>query len=33
MSTDVHFTWHGAQVNLGDLTPYLTYNYQYWEWQ
>ncbi len=25
MSTAVHITWHGAQINLGDLTPYLTY--------
>jgi hypothetical protein len=21
----VHITWHGAQINFGDLTPYLTY--------
>ncbi len=25
MSTAVHITWHGAQINFGDLTPYLTY--------
>jgi hypothetical protein len=25
MSTAVHITWHGAQINLGDLPPYLTY--------
>ncbi len=24
MSTAVHITWHGAQTNFGDLTPYLT---------
>ncbi len=25
MNTAVHITWHGAQINFGDLTPYLTY--------
>ncbi len=25
MSTAVHITWHGAQINFGDLFPYLTY--------
>ncbi len=25
MSTAVHITLHGAQINFGDLTPYLTY--------
>ncbi len=25
MSTAVHITWHGAQINFGDLTPYLAY--------
>ncbi len=25
MRTAVHITWHGAQINFGDLTPYLTY--------
>ncbi len=25
MSTAVHITWHGAQINFGDLPPYLTY--------
>ncbi len=25
MRTAVHSTWHGAQINFGDLTPYLTY--------
>ena len=24
MSTAVHITWHGAQINFGDLSPYLT---------
>jgi hypothetical protein len=24
-STAVHNTTHGAQINFGDLTPYLTY--------
>jgi hypothetical protein len=24
-STAVHITWHGAQINFGDLPPYLTY--------
>ncbi len=26
MSTAVHITWHAAQINFGDLPPYLTYN-------
>ncbi len=26
MSTAVHITWHGAQINFGDLPPYLTYD-------
>ncbi len=26
MSTAVHITWHGAQINFGDLSPYLTYD-------
>ncbi len=26
MRTAVHITWHGAQINFGDLTPYLTYD-------
>jgi hypothetical protein len=26
MSTAVHITWHGAQINFGDLPPYLTYS-------
>ncbi len=25
MGTAVHITWHGAQINFGDLPPYLTY--------
>ncbi len=25
MRTAVHITWLGAQINFGDLTPYLTY--------
>jgi hypothetical protein len=25
-STAVHITWHGAQINFGDLPPYLTYD-------
>jgi hypothetical protein len=25
MRTAVHITWHGAQINFGDLPPYLTY--------
>ncbi len=25
ISTAVHITWHGAQINFGDLPPYLTY--------
>ncbi len=25
MRTAVHITWHGAQINFGDLAPYLTY--------
>ncbi len=25
MRTAVHITWHGAQINFGDLTQYLTY--------
>ncbi len=25
MSTALHITWHGAQINFGDLPPYLTY--------
>ncbi len=25
MSTAVHITWYGAQINFGDLLPYLTY--------
>ncbi len=25
MSRAVHITWHGAQINVGDLHPYLTY--------
>ncbi len=27
MRTAVHITWHGAQINHGDLTPYLTYGW------
>ncbi len=26
MITAVHITWHGAQINFGDLPPYLTYD-------
>jgi hypothetical protein len=26
MSTAVHITWHGAQINFGDLPPYLTFD-------
>ncbi len=25
MRTALHITWHGAQINFGDPTPYLTY--------
>ncbi len=25
ISTSMQVTWHGAQINFGDLTPYLTY--------
>ncbi len=25
MRTAVHITWHGEQINFGDLTPYLTF--------
>ncbi len=25
MRTAVHITWHGAQINFGELPPYLTY--------
>ncbi len=32
MSTAVHITWHGAQVNFGDLPPYLTFAYKYSSW-
>ncbi len=32
MNTAVHITWHGAQVNFGDLPPYLTYAYKYRSW-
>ncbi len=28
MSTAVHIKWHGAQINFGDLPPYLTYGRQ-----
>jgi hypothetical protein len=27
MSTALHITWHRAQINFGDLPPYLTYGY------
>ncbi len=27
MSTAVHITWYGAQINLGDLPPCLTYGF------
>jgi hypothetical protein len=36
MSKAVHITWHGAQINFGDLPPYLNYglrldpSVQYW---
>jgi len=30
MSTAVHITWHGAQINFGDLPPYLTYDFLPW---
>ncbi len=30
MRTAVHITWHGAQRNFGDLTPYLTYEHRTW---
>ncbi len=30
MSTVEHITWHGAQINFGDLTPYLTYAPKYY---
>jgi hypothetical protein len=26
MSKAVRIMWHGAQINFGDLTPYLTYD-------
>ncbi len=29
MSTAVHITWHGAQINFGDLPPYLSYGRRY----
>ncbi len=29
MSTAVYIKWHGAQINLGDLTPYLTCGARY----
>jgi hypothetical protein len=29
ISTDVNITWHGGQINSGDLPPYLTYGYQW----
>jgi hypothetical protein len=25
-SQPMHITWHGAQINFGDLPPYLTYD-------
>ncbi len=28
VSTAVHVTWHGAQINFGDLPPYLTYAFK-----
>ncbi len=31
MRTAVHITWYGAQINFGDLTPYLTHGHRYWE--
>ncbi len=30
MSTAVHITWHGAQINFGDLPPYLSYESMVW---
>ncbi len=30
MSTAVNITWYGAQINFGDLPPYLTYG---WDWR
>ncbi len=27
MRIAVHTTWHGAQINFGDLNPYLTYGW------
>jgi hypothetical protein len=27
MSTSVHIMWHGAQINFGDLSPYLSYDW------
>ncbi len=30
VSTTVHITWHGAQINFGDLPHYLTYALQSW---
>ncbi len=33
MTKAVHITWHGAQINFEDLTPYLTYDeYQQVSW-
>ncbi len=32
MSTAVHITWHGAQINFGDLPSYLTYAYSTGDW-
>jgi hypothetical protein len=29
MSTAVHITWHRAQVNFGDLSPFVTYSITY----
>jgi hypothetical protein len=26
MSTAVHITWHGAQINFGNLPPYITFD-------
>ena len=31
MSTAVHITWNEAQINLGDLPPYLTYVFNLWK--
>ncbi len=28
MSAAVHITWHGAQINFGDLPPYLIYAFR-----